>query len=422
MIVNPPYVVVVTSPASGVGKSTLATNLAVYLKALDEDLPVACLSLDETSEINDMFQIGERAGRPLSELLLGVPFHELLTFGEFGVEFIAPTELPGDVAPPDWLRQELAKSDYPGVLLIDAGVPNVLQQAAVWAADLLLVPVKDPADLPAVAALTRELRASGGKPDQLWLLPSELGKGGFSEQQAAQQEFLRFASEERGYQVLRGQFSLDSRAHTQACRQAKPVLTRLPHSQLHRQLHQIGELALALRNRQNSFPVRLQRWLDDGLLPERAARIGFYCPLCRQPVWSGNARYLEAYPCRRRLLLHNSCVALLLEGRTAAAFQDNPGPLLIEGSRDDGGRSHLVLKQFDAALDLLDSEQFQPATGEGWAGLLLTATGRCLEELYAETLLLSSPRTVADFLDRQWYGLFAKQRRELKRFCQREKI
>jgi len=65
MIGNPPFVVVVSSSANGVGKSTLAANLAVYLKALEENLPVAFLSFDEQSDPAIMFPF-RPTGREIS--------------------------------------------------------------------------------------------------------------------------------------------------------------------------------------------------------------------------------------------------------------------------------------------------------------------------------------------------------------------
>jgi|GEM_PF-1559592 len=421
MIANSPYVIVVTSPSRGVGKSTLATNLAVYLKALQEDLPVACLTLDGTAEPARMFQIGTRTGRSITELLHGTAFTELLTCGEFGVDYLAPAEDDGIDEPPEWLRKKLAIADYPGVLLIDAGVSGPLTQAAVRAADLLLVPAKDPADLSAITRLKREFLAGGGVAEQFWLLPSQLGKESSWSHQSEQQEFLRFASEERGLQVLKEQFQADQLVHEQACRQAKPVLTRLPQSVLHQHLRQLGQLALELRQQQVSFPSRLKRWLADGLLPVRANRIDFLCPLCRQPVSAGSVHYLEAYPNRRRLLLHASCVTLLLKGRAAAVFQSEPGLMLIQsGAEHEGVAGQLVLKQFDASCELLATELFDPSTTEGWAELLHAATGRLFSELYAEKILLSAPQTIAEVLDRQWHEQFISQRCELRKLCRQE--
>ncbi len=143
------YVVTISSEKGGVGKTTLATNLAIYLKALCEDLPVTLFSFDNHFSVDRMFRIGR--GKPrgdVADLLRGIPAEELIEIGEYGVQFI-PSQRDLSVfreqlAAPDSLARALCGSRISGVLIIDTRPDlDVFTRNALFAADRVIVPVKD---------------------------------------------------------------------------------------------------------------------------------------------------------------------------------------------------------------------------------------------------------------------------------------
>ena len=67
---RPFRVLTVTNNKGGVGKTTLATNLAVYFRALREDLPVLFLALDDQPLPDRMFGLGGEAPRQTMAMAL----------------------------------------------------------------------------------------------------------------------------------------------------------------------------------------------------------------------------------------------------------------------------------------------------------------------------------------------------------------
>lgn len=144
------HVLAVVSNKGGVGKTTVATNLAIYLRALHEDLPILIFSLDDQGIIERMFGF---EGEPIGEGNIKHGWAErslerLVHMGQYGVHYVpsAPDTalLKARAEDPETLRRILERTEWPGLVIVDTKSDlESLTRNALHAADRVVVPVAD---------------------------------------------------------------------------------------------------------------------------------------------------------------------------------------------------------------------------------------------------------------------------------------
>ncbi|MFA7404638.1 MAG: ParA family protein [Pelobacteraceae bacterium] len=205
-----PYTITISSEKGGVGKTTLATNLAIYLKAMHEDLPVTIFSFDNHFTIDKMFQLkkGTDDAADVHALLMGAKAAEVVQTGQYGVGFIPSSNELGDIHErfkgPMTLTRMLAESGISGIVIIDTRPDlNILTQNALYAADRVLIPVKDLPSLENCKNIFALFEQRGIDKKSLALIPCLIDErikfdGIFKDQKT----LLRAIAVNRGYRCL----------------------------------------------------------------------------------------------------------------------------------------------------------------------------------------------------------------------------
>ena len=146
-------VVTVCSNKGGVGKTTIASNLAVYLRALREDDPVLILGFDDQTTLDRMFALDASPSRGnLADGLRAKNLARVSHFGQYGVDYVPTcTDVPALrslLDGPESLQRTLVASQRSGTIVIDTKSDfEILTRSAILVSDLTIVVVKDQASL-----------------------------------------------------------------------------------------------------------------------------------------------------------------------------------------------------------------------------------------------------------------------------------
>ncbi|MGI9589812.1 MAG: AAA family ATPase [Myxococcota bacterium] len=146
-------VVAVTSNKGGVGKTTLAMNLAVYLRALQEDLPILVMSLDDQPMTDRMFALGdEPSPDDIESAVRSGDLTPAVRLGQYGVHYVpgsrSVTRLVRELDDPFRLQKMLGMLDWRGIVIVDTKSDfEILTQNAIAASDLTMIVVADHASL-----------------------------------------------------------------------------------------------------------------------------------------------------------------------------------------------------------------------------------------------------------------------------------
>ncbi|MGA7828497.1 MAG: ParA family protein [Geobacteraceae bacterium] len=250
-----PYVITISSEKGGVGKTTLATNLAIYLKALREDLPVSVVSLDNHFTVDKMFSIkGQKTTGDVCDLLLEAPGSTLLHTGQYGVDYIpssmALDDLRDSIKGTMVLSRLLASSEIPGILIVDTRPElNIFTQNALYAADRVIIPVKDMPSLENCRNIFALFENKGLDKKSLSIIPCLIDarikyQGPFKDHKS----LLRAFAINRGYRCCDGYISKSPKVeslNTNPEGKIYPILTHARGTDVYSQYTQLGHEILA---------------------------------------------------------------------------------------------------------------------------------------------------------------------------------
>lgn len=331
---NYPYVITVSSEKGGVGKTTLATNLAIFLKAIKEDLPVTVFSFDNHFTVDRMFAIPAAPTKgTVADLLKGRRGGELLATGQYGVNYIPSSnelsDLRGSLQGPMFLARTMADSDIPGVVIIDTRPElDILTQNALYAADQVFIPVKDMASLENCKNIFALFDSRGLDKKSLALLPCLIdSRIKFDGMFRDQKSLLKAFAINRGYRCLDSFISKSPKVdslNTNPEGKIYPVLTHARGTDVYGQFALIARQVLAaVGATKESRALQFSAWMKsederrNAAYASRRSTVRMYCPTCNTPLINPGfnkkpSYYYENSDATLRGFIHDDCFSDLI--------------------------------------------------------------------------------------------------------------
>ena len=423
------FVITVASEKGGVGKTTIATNLAVYLKAINEDLPVTVASFDNHFSVDHMFAVGPSPPKNISDLLCCSSADEVTVLGQYGVQYIASEkQLRTPAHSPSWLRQRLQNADVEGILILDTKpVLDWHTEAALLAADLVITPIKDRAALINVAKVQNVLHRVGqGK--RLWLLPSLVDTRARINAELKVLDFLVSAAHERNYQVLDFYISKSPKVESLAAGgslRIHSVLNKARNTAVHAQLKQLADFVCQKYKDHIKSPSYC--WSDQSLVDlkqvpaEQRRRLIGECPVCARDSLNARGYYFYDMRTRRKGLIHKECLDRTLDilGLHNECRLNSLIALTFDGPGITSSEGNISLHFFERSGKLVDSRRFLPKEQLPLLDVVANISGCQSDSIYREfSLLKLKPVSIAKQLrdpkDKQFRHL---KKRALKELC-----
>jgi cellulose biosynthesis protein BcsQ len=367
-----PYVITISSEKGGVGKTTLATNLAIYLKALNEELPVTLFSFDNHFSVDRMFRIGKSPrDADVSGLFTGSRPEELLEVGEYGVQFIPSNRRLEDLpqvkeAGFDRLARTLATGALKGIVVIDTRPTlDILTRNALYAADRVIIPVKDAPSLENCKNLYDFCESQGISKRALRLLPCLIDsriryKGPFTDAY----ELLKAYAINRGYRCMEGYIAKSPKVeslNTNPEGRIYPIITHGRGTNVHLQFsHLARQILLAVKECKQYRIGDLRRNLEVQQRQQEKARLQLRerlmpnCLICGKPLFEEKEGATAKYYCETSDgqvsgYLEETCFSdLVFRHFYRSQKEISPSNPLRDLFRESAQRSYFVMRMTSA--------------------------------------------------------------------------